>query len=517
MSVQRAAAATPPLPERADVHRGLLLVNLAMAAVYFVAITVWFPYGNRLVFGIFVAGEVFHLWQLGTYLYTVWGQPVEHRFDAALHPAVDVFVTVAGEPVELVALTITGALGQDYPGQVRIAVLNDGLVAGKDNWAEVEQLAARMGVACITRTTPGGAKAGNINHALAQTDAPLVAVLDADHVPEPHFLTRTVGYFTDERMGFVQSPQYYANHDKNYVTGGAWEQQDLFFGPILVGKDRTGSAFMCGTNVVIRRTALDEVGGLCQTNIAEDFLTSLFLHEKGWKSVYVPEVLARGLAPEDFLSYYKQQHRWARGSLEVIFRYNPLVRRGLSWAQRVQYLASASYYLSGVVVLMNALLPLLFFFTGITVFIISTNVLAAVFIPYICLSLYVLQRSSSFSYTFRALAFSSGSFWLQITALAAVLTNRPTTFAVTSKQQLSGSFLHLVVPHLLYVVATVVGLGVAGAREGLSASLVTNACWALLSCALFLPMIYAAAPHRTKTGVAATARPELTVVGGKAA
>lgn len=506
----------PPAPVRADVHKGMLLANLVLASVYFLAIAFWFPYAHPLVFGVFLAGEVFHLWQLGTYLYTVWGPAPAHAFDEDLAPSVDLFITVAGEPVELVAETLRGALRQDYAGDVRIAVLNDGLVAGKDNWREIEQLAERMGVACITRTQPGGAKAGNINHALGLRDADLVAVLDADHVPEPYFLSQTVGYFTDPQLGFVQSPQYYANHGKNYVTGGAWEQQDLFFGPILAGKDRTGSAFMCGTNVVIRRTALDEVGGLCQTNIAEDFLTSLFLHERGWRSVYVPEVLAQGLAPEDFLSYYKQQHRWARGSLEVIFRYNPLVRRGLTWPQRVQYLASASYYLTGCVVLMNALLPLLYFFTGVEVFTISTNALAAVFIPYICLSLYVLQRSSAFSYTYRALAFSTGSFWLQITALAAVLTGRKTTFAVTSKQQLSGSFLRLVVPHLTYLVATAVGLVYAFSREGLSASIVTNACWALLTCALLLPTIYAAAPHRAVTAPA-VARPELTLVKDQAA
>lgn len=500
------------LPEQADVKPILLLVNLIVAAVYFAAIAFWFPHGSStIVFGIFLAGEIFHLWQLATYLYTVWGAPPEHPFDATLDPAVDIFITVAGEPVELLAKTIAGAQRQDYAGEVRVVVLNDGLVAGKENWRDIELLAARMGVACITRTEPGGAKAGNVNHALRQRSAPLVAILDADHVPEPQFLSRTVGYFCQDRVGFVQSPQYYANHGKNYVTGGAWEQQDLFFGPILTGKDRTGSAFMCGTNVVIRRTALDEVGGLCQTNIAEDFLTSLFLHERGWQSVYVPEVLAKGLAPEDFLSYYKQQHRWARGSLEVIFKYNPLLRRGLTWGQRIQYLASASYYLTGAVVLMNALLPLLFFFAGITVFTISTNALAAVFIPYICLSLYVLQRSSAFSYTFRALAFSTGSFWLQLSALAGVLTGRKTAFAVTSKQQLSGSFLHLVVPHLLYLVASCLGLGIAVARDGVTASVVTNGSWAALTCVLFLPMIYAASPGRTKAAAAAQ-RPHLTVV-----
>jgi cellulose synthase (UDP-forming) len=512
MIVRRPVSDTSHLPEQADVSKGLLLANLVLAGVYFVAIAFWFPHGNTTVFVVFLLGEVFHLWQLGTYLYTVWGPAPAHDFDHALQPSVDIFITVAGEPVDLVAQTVRGALRQDYAGEFAVVVLNDGLVAGKEDWRDIEQMAARLGVTCITRTEPGGAKAGNVNHALRQRSATLVAILDADHVPEPHFLSRTVGHFVDERLGFVQSPQYYANHGKNYVTGGAWEQQDLFFGPILAGKDRTGSAFMCGTNVVIRRTALDEVGGLCQTNIAEDFLTSLLMHERGWKSVYVPEVLAQGLAPEDFLSYYKQQHRWARGSLEVIFKYNPLFRRGLSWAQRVQYLASASYYLTGVVVLMNAVLPLLFFFAGLKVFDISTNALSAVFIPYICLSLYVLQRSSAYSYTFRALAFSTGSFWLQITALAAVLTGRKTTFAVTSKQQLTGSFLHLVSPHLVYVAATAIGLAVAVSRDGVTASVVTNGAWALLTCVLFLPTIRAAAPARSRAVPVAGQRPQLVAV-----
>ena len=517
MSIQRPATDTTHLPAESRVHKGVLVANLVLAVVYFLAIAFWFPSGEPVLFAVFLAGEVFHLWQLGTYLYTVWGDAPEHPFDPDFAPPVDIFITVAGEPEEIVAATVRGALAQDYRGPVRVVVLNDGFVAGKDNWRDIELLAERMGAECITRRVPGGAKAGNVNNGLRGRSAPLVAVLDADHVPEPHFLSRTVGYFVDERMGFVQSPQYYDNAAKNYVTGGAWEQQDLFFGPILKGKDRTGSAFMCGTNMVLRRAALEEVGGLCDTNIAEDFLTSLFLHERGWRSAYVPEVLAKGLAPEDFLSYYKQQYRWARGSLEVIFKYNPLWRRGLTWPQRVQYLASASYYLSGPVVLMNALLPLLFFYAGLTVFTISTNALAAVFVPYICFSLYVLQRSASFSYTFRALSFSMGSFWLQTTAVLSILTGRKTAFAVTSKQQLTGNFLHLVAPQILYMVATAVGIGLAVAREGVSASVVTNACWALLSCALFAPFIIAASPLGVRAPRPADTRTDVLALDGRTA
>ena len=126
--------------------------------------------------------------------------------------------------------------------------------------------------------------------------------------------------------------------------------------------------------------------------------------------MYVDEVLAEGLAPEDFLSYYKQQFRWARGSLEVAFKYNPLFRRGLTIGQRIQYLSSASYYLSGIVVVVNAFLPLLYFYAHLEPLEINTMSLALVFLPYIFIVLYTIQTTSNFSYTFRALAFSLSSF-----------------------------------------------------------------------------------------------------------
>ena len=482
------------VPQVGHVPRLVLGLNLVTASIYFVAIAFFFPRGNTYLFAIFMVGEVFHVLQVFAYTLTVWSHKTAHAFATGFAPPVDIFITVAGEPVDIVRSTVVAAKALKYPS-FKISVLNDGFVARKSNWQEIEQLCAALDVDCITRRVPGGAKAGNINNALAQTNGDLVVIFDADHVPVPEFLTKTVGYFTDERIGFVQSPQYYENHPVNYVTGGAWEQQELFFGPILSGKDRTSSAFMCGTNLVVRRSALEAVGGMCETNIAEDFLTSLFLHEKGWKSAYVGEVLASGLAPEDFSSYYKQQFRWARGSLEVIFKYNPLLRRGLSFQQKLQYLTSASYYLTGFVVLMNAVLPLIFFFFGLVVFNITTMSLAAIFIPYIFLSLLTLQISSNYTFTFRALAFSYGSFWLQIRAVLAVLSNQKTSFTVTSKQMVQGSFLKLVIPNILYIVAALIGASYAVSREGFNASVLTNIAWAVLNSALFAPFIYAASSY----------------------
>lgn len=471
----------------------LLVINAILSVIYFVALTFFFDHGNNLLFGLLIAGEVFHLWQIIGYCFTVWSPDYSAVFDKDFDKPVDVFITVAGEPVEIVEKTARAAKAMDYPN-FKVYLLNDGYVAKKDNWQEIERLAKRLGIGCITRKVPGGAKAGNINNALRATKSPYFVIFDADHIPYKNFLSEVMGYFADSKMGFVQTPQYYYNQSSNDITQTAWDQQSLFFGPIMTGKNRLNAAFMCGTNMAVSRKAIAEAGGMCEFNIAEDFLTSLFIHEKGWNSIYVPKVLARGLAPEDFLSYYKQQFRWTRGSLEVIFKYNPFLRRGLTWRQKFQYVISASYYLNGIVVLIDALLPLVFLYAGITAVSTSTMALAFIFLPYIILNLLILQLTSNYAYTYKAIAYSTSSFYLQIKAVIAVLTNQKTSFAVTSKQAVQGNFLYLVTPQILYIVAAVIGGFVAFNREGLSASLLANGAWAIVNVALFLPFIKAASP-----------------------
>ncbi|MBL8159418.1 glycosyltransferase [Candidatus Saccharibacteria bacterium] len=491
---------------RGTASKPLLLVNILLSIMYFIVITFFFEHGNPILFSLLIAGEVFHLWQIIGYCYTVWEMKNDSVFAPHFARPVDVFITVAGEPVEIIEETARAALAMDYPS-FTVNILNDGYVAKKDNWQDVVRLGEELGINVITRTTPGGAKAGNINNALRETSNPYVVIFDADHVPYPSFLRETMGYFIDPKMGFVQTPQFYHNQGINGVTQVAWDQQSLFFGPIMAGKNRLGSVFMCGTNMVLAREALTDAGGMCEFNIAEDFLTSLFMHEKGWKSVYVPKVLAEGLAPEDFLSYYKQQYRWTRGSLEVIFKFNPLFRRGLNFKQKMQYLISASYYLSGVVVLIDALLPIIFLFTGLTAITTSTMTLALVFMPYIFVSLYLLQSTSNYAYTFQAISFSISSFFLQIRALIAVLLNQKTSFVVTSKQAIQGNFLYLVVPQIAYIVLTIAGSIVAFNREGMSASLLANLAWALVTVACFIPFIMAAAPKLSLPGAKWLQRP----------
>jgi cellulose synthase (UDP-forming) len=477
------------------VSKRLILLNASLATIYFGVITFGFAHGNNVLFGLLIAGEVFHLYQVLGYCYNIWSNRTDAVNSLNFVDPVDIFITVCGEPVEIVRETALAALAMDYPA-FKVFLLNDGLVAKKDNYLDIINLAKELGIDCITRTMPGGAKAGNINNGLRMTTSPYFVVFDADHVPYKTFLKETMGYFADPKMGFVQTPQFYKNQSTNVITQTAWDQQTIFFGPIMKGKNRLNSAFMCGTNMVVSRKALLEAGGMCEFNIAEDFLTSLFIHAKGWKSLYVPKVLAEGLAPEDFLSYYKQQFRWTRGSLEVIFKYNPLFMKGLSWAQRFQYLISASYYMSGIVILIDLLIPLVFLFTGITAINTASMALALAFLPYILLNLYTLQRSTNFTYSYSAISFSLSSFFLQLRAIIGVLLNQKTSFSVTPKNQQHGNFAYLVIPHFIYIAVSIIGLGIGLNREGFSASLIANLSWVVINITIFLPFIRAALPRR---------------------
>jgi len=471
----------------------LLLTNFVAAVSYF---SWWFDpsrANNYWLYYLLFVGEIYHIFMAFTFWFTIWPEDVviEDKRHYYFYPKVDVFITVAGEPVEIVRKTVVAAKNMNYLYK-KIYILNDGLVAKKDNWKDIERLAKKLGVNCITREIPGGAKAGNINNALRQTNSEMVLIFDADMVPNRNFLTKTIPYFVDPNVGFVQTPQYYENFGENAITSGAWDQQKFFFGPIMRGKDKSNAAFVCGTNVVLRRTALEGVGGMVENNIAEDFLTSLFIHQQGWVSHYYPGVLAKGLAPLDLLSYYKQQFRWARGSLQVLLGDNPLLKKGLTWGQKIQYLSSTLYYFNGLIVLIDISMPLLYLYFGIQPVAVSTASFAVYFLPFMLLNLYTLNLASAADISFKTFSFSYSSWYLQLTALISVLTGKKVGFSITPKQAQGGNFIGLAIPHITYIVLAFLGTIVAIDRERFNPSVATNLAWVLFNSALFMPYILAA-------------------------
>jgi cellulose synthase (UDP-forming) len=284
-----------------------------------------------------IAAEVHgYITYLG-YLFMTWSPETIPAKPPAPGATVDFLIPTYNEPFSVLAPTIAGAVAIKYPHNTY--VLDD----GKRDW--VKQLCRRLGVNYVTRPTNAGAKAGNLNHALSVTHAEYLAVVDADFVPSPDFIDDMLGYFEDAKVAFVQGPQEFYNRDSfQHLKGDeeGWHEQTLFFKTIQLGKNRTNSAFWCGCPSMLRRTALESVGGVASTTVTEDLHTSVKFHAAGWKSVYHPGTVALGVAPNEYDGFVLQRLRWAQGTMQVIRREWKI--RGLSWAQRINYVASIGTY-----------------------------------------------------------------------------------------------------------------------------------------------------------------------------
>jgi cellulose synthase (UDP-forming) len=248
------------------------------------------------------------------------------------------------ESVNLLRHTLLAATRMEYPHQTWL--LDDG------NRPEMAALAKELDCRYLARTENTDAKAGNLNHALAQSHADFVAVFDADHVPHKDFLNKTLGFFHNEKVAFVQTPQDFYNldsyqHRRHKRLSYIWTEQSLFFRVIQRGKDRWNAAYFSGSCAVLRRSALDKIGGFATGTVTEDLHTSIRLHKKGYQAVYYPESLAFGLAPDSVRAFLLQRLRWGQGAMQVWRKEGILFTRGLTLPQRLNYLASVLTYFDG--------------------------------------------------------------------------------------------------------------------------------------------------------------------------
>jgi len=430
-----------------------------------------------------VAAEAYNMVQGAGFWWTVWRlRPPPARRPVREPIPVDVLIPVYNEPVEVVEPTVRAATMM-RSAAVRIALLDDG------GSPEMEALARRHGVRYIHRPERQGAKAGNLNWALARTDAPFVAVLDCDHVPDPRFLEVTLAAFDDRSVAFVQTPQYYANADASGVAAAAWAQQSLFFGNIAVARDAMGAMFCCGTNVVFRRAALEAVGYFPTHSLTEDFELSIALHESGWQSRYVPEALAAGLAPEDMASYVGQQLRWARGCLSALPR---ILTARLPGRLRLNYLLSAAYWLTGWTLLVYFTFPVVRILTGAQPVNVGTaNDFLVHWGPYFLASMGTVALVARGRYTYAAFALMEASFWIHILASLLTLFRRKGRFAVTPKQGETGRQVRPVaVP--LAVVALLGGVAAFGLARDHSPGTVSTVAFAVVHITVLLSGVWPA-------------------------
>lgn len=283
---------------------------------------------------------------------------VDHPDEKPAPPGlrVAIFTTSSpGEPYEMFVRTLEAVRNIRYPHTTYL--LDD----TRD--PRFGELAREKGATHLELIGIPGAKAGKINAALELTDEEFILVLDPDHIPFPEFLDRVLGYFEGPAVGFVQVSQAYHNAGESFVARAAAEQTFAFYGPIMQGMHGTGTAVAIGANCTFRRTALESIGGH-GIGLAEDLVTSIRLHAKKWKSIYVPEILSRGLVPADLDSFLKQQLKWSRGVHDVLFQEYPRAFRHLTIHQRISYFMIGSYYLVGLTSLIYFTIPLIYLWFG---------------------------------------------------------------------------------------------------------------------------------------------------------
>ncbi len=362
-------------------------------------------------------------------------QPVPLPADPARWPTVDLFIPTYNEPLEVVRSTVLAAQAIDWPAdKLRIYLLDDG------RRSAFRAFAAEVGVGYLTRSDNVHAKAGNLNRALARTSGELIAIFDCDHIPTRGFLQLTVGAFLAEaRLALVQTPHHFYSPDpfeKNLGTFGKVPNEgELFYGLIQRGYDTFDAAFFCGSCAVLRRSALEQVGGIATETVTEDAHTALKLHRRGFGSAYLDIPLAAGLATESLAAHVGQRIRWARGMAQIFRVDNPLLGRGLSVWQRLSYLASMLHFFSAIPRLIFLLAPLSYLLFGLHIFGALPVLAAAYALPHLVHAKLTAPRlQGSFRFSFWSEVYETCLCWYTaLPTLLALINPRLGKFNVTAK------------------------------------------------------------------------------------
>ncbi|HVC32685.1 MAG TPA: glycosyltransferase family 2 protein [Chloroflexota bacterium] len=348
---------------------GVARAVAALAVVYLVAYLWWRGTASlnpaSPIFSIVVlAAEAFGAVSFILFVLMAWDTKQTAPGQSPPGRSVDVYVLTHDEDLEVLEATLIGCGVLTYPHTTY--VLDDG------RRPAVAMLVARLGCRYLTRPDASGAWAGNLNAALPRTDGDFLVLLDADTVPQPDFLDRTLGYFVDERVALVQLPPEFYNLDSiqhEARAGGLtpWHDQALFDRVIQPGKNRWNAAVWCGSPSIVRRAALTSIGGVATGTRTAGLPTSVRLQAGGWKTVYHPEALAYGIAPQTLHAFNAQRLRWAEGAMQFLrSRDNPLIVPGLSLAQRLSYLGSVASYLDPYRKLVYLATPVVILATGLS-------------------------------------------------------------------------------------------------------------------------------------------------------
>lgn len=433
--------------------RVLIVIGLLFMAAF---LWVYFQPENQgysWLFGLLTVSVLFKLLRLLHEWYHYWNIAPSTPPRLSRPFTVDVLTTYCpGEPQAMVVNTLRAIQQITYPHTTYLC--------DEANDPYLKHVCETLGVIHVTRTNKTDAKAGNINNALHQATGEICLVIDPDHVPVPDFIDHVLPHFENLTIGFVQCTQGYYNRKESIVAFGASEQTYSFYGPMMTCMSNYGTAQAIGANCTFRRSALDSIGGHAN-GLSEDMHTAMLLHAKGWQSVYVPLPLSYGLVPATLSAYYKQQLKWSRGTFELLVTTLPKVFSRLTFRQRVHYTTLPLYYLLGGVQLIDLLIPILSLMLMRLPLQLDLLLFGTVYIPLLLSGFLIRQYAQRWLIERHEAGFhlvggivASGTWWVYVLGLLYTIGRVKVPYIPTPKDDRPRNNGLLILPHLLFILAT---------------------------------------------------------------
>lgn len=380
------------------------------------------------------------------------------------YPHVDVFIATHNEATDLLYKTVNGCTYMDYPDKSKVHIY----ICDDANRKEMKELADLLGVGYFGLENNKDAKAGNLNNAIKHTDSKLIVTFDADMIPRRDFLMATVPYFyAGEEIGFIQTPQSFYNPDlfqyNLYVEDKVPNEQDFFFKEINVGRNSSNAPIYAGSNTVISRKALEEVGGIQTGTVTEDFATGVYIQSKGYRCYAIDDVHANGLSPTDALGLIKQRERWGRGCVQSFKKLNILGQKGLSVAAKVSYISCLIYWWTFLRRYIYIISPIMFAVFGVRLVDCRMTEILLIWFPYYLMNKYVSKiisgniRTARLSDVIDTVMFP----YMIIPVFKETFGIKENKFVVTAKDKSNienNSKIVYALPHMLLCVFSMIGL-----------------------------------------------------------
>lgn len=417
---------------------------------------------------------------------------------AGLKVGVVTTIVPGAESIEMLEETVRALVRMDYP--------HDTWVLDEGDDEQVKALCRQTGALHFSRkhsphylsdgVFQAHSKHGNYNAWLDQTGYDryeIIAAFDPDHVPMPSFLTSVIGYFEDPGVGYVQAAQAYRNQRASFISRGAAEETYEYYSCSQMAAHRFGQPAVVGCHNTHRVTALREVGGFAAHD-ADDLLIGLRYQARGWRGVYVPRILARGLTPVDWDGYLTQQLRWARSVIDIKCRLHELVDKKIPPIGRALSALHGLFYLQHSVTAFLSLLLLLYMLvTGVVPRVLGLEILPKV--AFLCAALqacafyrqkFYLDPRGEWGTYWRAGLLRYAKWPVFLLGLWQAAAGRRVPYALTPKVRTTSRSGMLVIPHALIIVAVCAACA-AGLLSGRSVSVLPClAAAAMVACSFAL-------------------------------